>query len=181
MSIKDTIQKIKAFLEEEANVEAVAENFTDIKTNDDIILSFEGELAVGTDIFVVSEAGREIAPDGDYFVENQKITVAEGKVASIEEVEPIEDEAPEEIPVAPAEEAMQEVNLTELAEKISALELKQAEIMEIISKLAENNSKENFKQELKAEQKVVIKKQLLSNANVVEKVETNPLKAFIKA
>lgn len=49
-------------------------------------LSYEGELGVGTEVFIVNEDGSTSpAPDGEYMGQGIKITVAEGKVSEIEE------------------------------------------------------------------------------------------------
>ncbi len=174
MSIKETISKIKAFLAEE-NV--VTENFTDIKTNDDIILSFDGELVAGVEIFVVDENGRTPAPDGDYMVEDNKIVVMDGKVESIEPVVPVEEpvEPEAEMPVAEVPVEAEEIKLEDLVAKISKLEEDQLAMMEIIEKLAETNSKQNFKEEVKMSiQKP--KKVLKSTSNENKKI--NPLEAY---
>lgn len=57
-------------------------------------LLYDGELAVGTEVFVVDAEGNQIpAEDGDYVLEDGRtIKVAEGKVAEIVEAEPAEDE-----------------------------------------------------------------------------------------
>ena len=59
-------------------------------------LTYEGELAVGTEVFVADAEGN-VAPaaDGDYILEDgTTIKVAEGKVAEIVEAAPAEGEAP---------------------------------------------------------------------------------------
>lgn len=58
-------------------------------------LVYDGELAVGIEVFVEDENGElQPAPDGEYATENSVITVKEGKVAEIKENEP--EEAPAE-------------------------------------------------------------------------------------
>lgn len=63
-------------------------------------LSFEGELAVGTEVFVANEAGEpEAAPDGEYTAEDGKvIVVADGKVTEIRDAEPEPAQEPEPEP-----------------------------------------------------------------------------------
>ena len=63
-------------------------------------LSFEGELAVGTEVFVANEAGEpEAAPDGEYTAEDGKvIVVADGKVTEIRDAEPEPAKEPEPDP-----------------------------------------------------------------------------------
>ena len=56
-------------------------------------LLYDGELAVGTEVFVADEEGNQTtAPDGDYTLENGNVVkVAEGKVSEIVEAEPAEE------------------------------------------------------------------------------------------
>ncbi len=66
-------------------------------TTDKGDLTYTGELAVGTEVFVVGEDGESIpAADGDYKVEGKTIKVVDGKVSEIVEDAP-----------APAEEKME--------------------------------------------------------------------------
>lgn len=79
--------------------------FESIKT-DKAVLQYDGELAVDIEIFVIDEATGERVPaaDGEYVTEENKvITVADGKVISIEE-------KVEEIPTAetPADDVVAE-------------------------------------------------------------------------
>ena len=59
-------------------------------------LLYDGELAVGTEVFVADEEGNQTAaPDGDYTLENGNVVkVAEGKVSEIVEAESAEETAP---------------------------------------------------------------------------------------
>lgn len=51
-------------------------------------LIIDSELAVGAEISIEDENGNVIpAEDGEYIVDNQKITVAEGKITAIEPIE----------------------------------------------------------------------------------------------
>lgn len=178
MSMRETINKLRAFLAEE-NVEQPM-NFTDIKTNDDMILSFEGELVAGVEIFIVDEAGRTPAPDGDYMVEDNKIIVKDGKVEAIEPVVPEEMPVEEEAPVAdvPVEaEEKPQVNLEELVGKIAQLEADYLSLKEVIEKLAETTSKETFKEEVKMSihKPTTILKEMKSE-KLIKKI--NPLEAY---
>ena len=58
-------------------------------------LLYDGELEVGTEVFVADEEGNQTpAPDGDYVTEDGKtIKVAEGKVTEIVEAEPAAEES----------------------------------------------------------------------------------------
>jgi hypothetical protein len=87
--------------------EAVAEEAAEEQTlasvaTDKGDLLYDGELAVGTEVFVADAEGNQIpAEDGDYILEDGKtIKVADGKVAEI-----VEPEAEEETPEETAEEA----------------------------------------------------------------------------
>ena len=93
MSLQSLIKKIKLSISEEADVK-----LTDVKTVDGVILNFEGDLAVGIEIFIVDETGKNPAIDGEYVLEDgTKLEVAGGKVEAIEApAEPIE--APEDMP-----------------------------------------------------------------------------------
>ena len=68
---------------------AAAEEKNTINT-DKGVLSYEGELAVGTEVTVAGENGEEVAaPDGEYVAEDGRtIVVAEGKVTEIKEAAP---------------------------------------------------------------------------------------------
>lgn len=132
------------------------------KATDKGLLSYVGDdLEVGMEVLL----NDEIAPDGDYEVDNMTIRVADGKVAEIilkeetpvEEIEAAEEEAPaeeivEEIPVedpAPAEEPdLQAIILEVLSpvmEKVAALEARveatEARLQEIETKLLEAQAK----------------------------------------
>ena len=152
MSLQKIIEKIKVFLTEE-----IAVKLTDVKTKDGIILNFEGELAVGTEIFIVAENGSTPAPDAEYILEDgSKLKVVDGKVDEIMEAEtPVEDAPAEEIPVEevaaeeiPVEEAPAEASV---AEKIAALENQIKEIYEILAELVDGMNKNELKEEIKVE------------------------------
>lgn len=69
----------------------------EVKTENGVLyFDGEGELTIGTEVFVKAEDSDEMAPasDGDYKTEDGKtITVADGKVTDIKEAEIEEDEA----------------------------------------------------------------------------------------
>lgn len=59
-------------------------------TTDKGELTYNGELAVGTEVFVVGESGESIpAEDGDYKIDGKTIKVADGKVSEIVEDAPV--------------------------------------------------------------------------------------------
>lgn len=101
-------------------------------------LEYDGELEVGTEV-KIDEAP---APDGIYKTETQSITVKDGKVESIEAIEPEPQEPAEEPePVAaeeetPAEEPQEPTEPAEptVEERLAALE---AEVADLKNKLTE--------------------------------------------
>ena len=81
-------------------------------------LLYDGELAVGTEVFVADEEGNQTAaPDGDYTLENGNVVkVAEGKVSEIVEAEPTE-----ETPAETEENAALKAENASLKEEIASL------------------------------------------------------------
>jgi hypothetical protein len=123
-------------IEPEAETEDVAEEAAEEQTlasvaTDKGDLLYEGELAEGTEVFVVDAEGNQIpAEDGDYILEDGKtIKVAEGKVAEIVEAEPIAEETP-------AEEAMNDnEGMTALKAENESLKAEVAELKKQIETL----------------------------------------------
>ena len=73
-------------------------------------LIIDSELIVGSEISIEGENGEVLpAEDGEYIVDNQKITVEGGKVSEIEQIEP---EQPEET-ATETEEKLEEETATE--------------------------------------------------------------------
>ena len=92
--IKVVDGKVSEITDAEAEVEPVEEqNLASVATDNGELL-YDGELEVGTEVFVADEEGNQTpAPDGDYVTEDGKtIKVAEGKVTEIVEVEPAAEE-----------------------------------------------------------------------------------------
>ena len=112
---------------EEVAEEAAEEQILASVTTDKGDLLFEGELEVGTEVFVADEEGNQVvAPDGDYVLENGNVVVvAEGKVAEIIEfVEPTE-ETPaedEEMVALKAENESLKAEVAELKKQIETLQ-----------------------------------------------------------
>ena len=90
-------------------------------TTDKGELSYNGELAVGTEVFMVDENGESIpAEDGDYKIDGKTIKVVDGKVSEIVEEAPIAEPASE--PVAEsAEIAELKAQIKELKAKIEEM------------------------------------------------------------
>lgn len=128
-------------------------NFKMIETDKGVLI-IDTELAVGAEISVETESGDVIAaPDGEYIIDNQKITVVEGKITEIEPVEPEKEEPVEE--VVEVSETMEEpatVSESEpetdekdakIAELEAMIEAKDAEIAELQAKIQELEEKLN--------------------------------------
>ena len=98
-------------------VPAVMETITTDKGE----LTYTGELAVGTEVFVVDENGESIpAEDGDYKIDGKTIKVVDGKVSEIVEDAPVAEPASE--PVAEsAEIAELKAQIKELKAKIEEM------------------------------------------------------------
>ena len=90
-------------------------------TTDKGELTYNGELAVGTEVFVMDENGESIpAEDGDYKVDGKTIKVIDGKVSEIVEDAPVAEPASE--PVAEsAEIAELKAQIKELKAKIEEM------------------------------------------------------------
>lgn len=90
-------------------------------TTDKGELTYTGELAVGTEVFVVDENGESIpAEDGDYKVDGKTIKVIDGKVSEIVDDAPVSEPASE--PVAEsAEIAELKAQIKELKAKIEEM------------------------------------------------------------
>ena len=90
-------------------------------TTDKGELSYNGELAVGTEVFVVDENDESIpAEDGDYKIDGKTIKVVDGKVSEIVEDAPAAEPASE--PVAePAEIAELKAQIKELQSQIEKM------------------------------------------------------------
>lgn len=73
-------------------------------------LIIDSELAVGAEISIEGENGEVLpAPDGEYVIDNQKVEIRDGKIESIETIEP---EQPEETETE-TEEKLEEEPATE--------------------------------------------------------------------
>ena len=125
--IKVVEGKVSEITDAEAEVEPVEEQELASIATDNGELLYDGELEVGTEVFVADAEGNQTpAPDGDYVTEDGKvIKVAEGKVAEIVEPETTEEETPEENEEVNALKAENESLKSEVAElKKQVAELK---------------------------------------------------------
>ena len=72
--------------------------FSEINT-DKGVLTINEELAPGVEVYITDENGEYVAaPDGEYLTETSKIEVKDGKVESIETIEPEDKNEPESEP-----------------------------------------------------------------------------------
>jgi hypothetical protein len=85
--IFEKLEGLKAMFEDKK--EEAPKSFANATLADGTVVQWEGELAVGTSLFVVSESGEAIpAPDGQHTVEGGTvITTVDGVVTEIVEVE----------------------------------------------------------------------------------------------
>lgn len=115
-------------------------------------LIIDSELAIGAEISIEGENGEVIpAPDGEYVIDNQKVEIRDGKIESIETIEP---EQPEETETE-TEEKLEEEPATEepsnepdekdlrIAELEGLLKDRDAIIEELTAKLKELEEKLN--------------------------------------
>ena len=98
---------------------ATADEEMETITTDKGDLTYTGELAVGTEVFVVGEDGESApAADGDYKVDGKTIKVVDGKVSEIVEETP----APAPAPAAdPAETEALKAQIRELQTKVEKM------------------------------------------------------------
>lgn len=139
---------------------------SEVSTNQGMLVS-EGEIEVGTEVFVYDEEGNAIpAPEGEYIVDGGEMTivVVDGIVSEIriKEEEPIEqpmepveeevvvvEEAEEDTPAEEAAEEVEEVDIEALKAEIEALK---AENEELKAKIAEYEQKEKEVEEPSVEE-----------------------------
>ena len=145
--------------------------FTEQQT-DKGTLTFHGELAVGTEVYIEVNGEYQPAQDGDYMTETQKITVKDGKVEELEviempEPEPIE-EMVEEVEPEPTIEPEPTVEPDERDTKIAEL---QAEIARLTDEIA---VKDGEIEQLKGEnEQLKTEVETLKNKPVEEPIKMN--------
>ena len=124
--------KVVEVTDAEAEVEHVEEENLASVATDGGELSYEGELEVGTEVFVIDEEGNKTpAQDGDYKTEDGKtIKVADGKVAEIveetaeESTEDAKDETAEQMETLSKENAELKAQVAELQKQVQELKNK---------------------------------------------------------
>lgn len=171
MGMSEIIQKMKVFLQNEIPTEEI--KMTDVKTKDDIILSFDGELIAGVEIFIVDETGKTPALDGEYILEDDQIVVVkDGKVEEIKVQEPIEAPEAEVAEVAAAEDIIpvedikteEPVADSNIDERVKKLEDEINQLKSILAEMTTEMSKTELKNDIKEDLK-------LSRIKPTEKVE----------
>lgn len=130
--IKVTDGKVSEIIDAEAEVEPVEEeNLASVET-DGGVLSYEGELEVGTEVFVTDDEGNQTpAPEGDYVTEDGKtIKVVDGKVAEIveetadESTEDAKDDAAKKVETLSKENAELKAQVAEFQKQVQELKNK---------------------------------------------------------
>jgi hypothetical protein len=116
--------------------------FAEVKTIDGIVLQYDGELAEGTPLFVLDEEGNQIpAPEGEYQVEYEEqlwvVSIdVNGVLVKLEAVnveeEPMSEEEPVNEMMSKQEfDAIIQQVITDTDSRITALETKFAELLEV--------------------------------------------------
>ena len=127
--------------------------FAEVET-DKGLLTYEGELVVGNEVFIEKDGELIPAEDGEYVAGDKTITVKDGKIAEIVEVE-VEKEVEQPVPIEgvdvenPTDNTIKEdekdVKIAELeaviAEKDNEIESLKAEIEEMKTKLQMSTDK----------------------------------------
>jgi hypothetical protein len=133
--------------------------FAEVKTIDGIVLQYDGELAEGTPLFVLDEEGNQIpAPEGEYQVEyeDQLWVVSidvNGVLVKLEAVnveeEPMSEEPVNEMMSKQEFDAIIQQVITDTDSRITALEAKFAELLEVKeSKFKDERKKVEMSKEL---------------------------------
>jgi hypothetical protein len=133
--------------------------FSEVKTIDGIVLQYDGELAEGTPLFVLDEEGNQIpAPEGEYQVEyeDQLWVVSidvNGVLVKLEAVnveeEPMSEEPVNEMMSKQEFDAIIQQVITDTDSRITALEAKFAELLEVKeSKFKDDRKKVEMSKEL---------------------------------
>jgi hypothetical protein len=133
--------------------------FSEVKTIDGIVLQYDGELAEGTPLFVLDENGEQIpAPEGEYQVEyeDQLWVVSidvNGVLVKLEAVnveeEPMSEEPVNEMMSKQEFDAIIQQVITDTDSRITALEAKFAELLEVKeSKFKDERKKVEMSKEL---------------------------------
>ena len=136
--------EMEEHIEVEVKEEETEEEMAQVSLVDGTIVgNDEQELAVGQELYIITEEGRTIAPDGEHETEDGKIVVVEeGKIIDIKEKEEIQEEIVEVAEEA-SEISVEEDNFSEVIETFTkAIETLNNEIAQL--KEQNNDLKEKF-------------------------------------
>ena len=139
--------------------EEIKVTFAEITTIDGVVMQYEGDLVEGSAVFVLDADGNQIpAPEGQYQVELEGIKIVNvdvnGVVTAIEEVaveeEPMSEEQPVNEMMSKQEfDAVIQQVITDTDSRITALEAKFAELLEVKeSKFKDERKKVELSKEL---------------------------------
>ena len=133
--------------------------FAEITTIDGVVMQYEGDLVEGSAVFVLDAEGNQIpAPEGQYQIELEGIKIVNvdvnGVVTAIEDVaveeEPMSEEEPVNEMMSKQEfDAIIQQVITDTDSRITALEAKFAELLEVKeSKFKDERKKVELSKEL---------------------------------
>jgi hypothetical protein len=132
--------------------------FAEITTIDGVVMQYEGDLVEGSAVFVLDADGNQIpAPEGQYQVELEGIKIVNvdvnGVVTAIEDVavqeEPMSEEPVNEMMSKQEFDAIIQQVITDTDSRITALEAKFAELLEVKeSKFKDERKKVEMSKEL---------------------------------
>lgn len=139
--------------------EEIKVTFAEITTIDGVVMQYEGDLVEGSAVFVLDAEGNQIpAPEGQYQVELEGIKIVNvdvnGVVTAIEDVavqeEPMSEEEPVNEMMSKQEfDAIIQQVITDTDARITALEAKFAEMLEVKeSKFKDERKKVELSKEL---------------------------------
>lgn len=129
-------------------------------------LTFDGELAVGTEVYIEVDGEFQPAQDGEYMTETQKITVKDGKVEEIEAIE-----MPEPEPIEEMAEELEPEPTIEPDERDTTIAELQAEVARLTEEIA---VKDTEIEKLKGEnEQLKIEVETLKNKPVEEPIKMN--------
>lgn len=133
-------------------------------------LTFDGELAVGTEVYIEVDGEFQPAQDGEYLTETQKITIKDGKIEEMEALEP----TPEPEPMPKEEEMAEDVEPEPMPEpdsKDTAIAELQAEVARLTEELA---GKDSEIEQLKGEnEQLKVEVETLKNKPVEDPIKMN--------
>lgn len=113
MEKKTFIDKIKALFSEVENGEEKKKEMKEVTTQDGIVLKTEGDFVVGAEVMIVSEDGEVLAQTDEYKTDTQVITVEDGIITDVKEVEAVTEEVEVEAETKKDDKIEEEMNFSE--------------------------------------------------------------------